>query len=155
LGLLAVVGTAFEALDLMGGEYRIDVDVMSGRVRTQRFVLGVCARERYTETEFAELVREFSLSDSARVPEWHCVNIQQRGLLAFGGLSWGTGYYEGPLLHCLELARLIRLRKLSGEEGRRAVAEFLGLLEKGDIDTMADSMRRRLEDLEAKISAHR
>lgn len=134
-----------EAFGVLGGAYRVDVDVLSGKVRVRRFVSSVVLSETTHETEFSKLVRRHSLAIASRKPEWRFSNSYGEGLLGvFEGL--GHGYYQGALTNCEFLARQIIPSGWVEKEGE-VVAAFLELLKKGDDDRSVQRMNEMLDEI--------
>ena len=115
----------------------VSVDLNSGRIRRQRFILGLLVDEEIEENELFYAAREFGLTRGAA--DWRTA--------AHDGLpSWGIMAARRHFPHsetcaaCSQLSDVLRVRRrgnMPEAESRELVTQFMKLMREEDVQSLS------------------
>ena len=114
-----------------------DIDINTGRIRHQRFLVGMCVRERFEETPISP---QFDLSNVA--PDWRRVNT-------FSPLVRHSPHYRfhSAIHQARELELIWQGTSFTPEAKKQACQDMLQLWQTSQSDYAAEGYIRALSDL--------
>lgn len=133
LACLAIILGALVAA--MSMEWREEVDVRSGRMRSRWLIAGCTLSESITDTDFSRMATEFV--DPRLLPDWRTVH-------SFSLLQPRSPFYTfHSVPYALqEFVFVCRLGWLNEEDQARIVPEILASLEDEDIDNLEEILSK-------------
>jgi hypothetical protein len=107
-----------------------DIDINSGRIRRQHFLVGLCVNESVEESSLSRLVSEVA---AERPPEWHRVNT-------FSPMVHHSPHYRyhGAIEQIREIEAIWQLAPFTAEAKRQVARDVLSLWQVDEGDSLVN-----------------
>ncbi len=128
-------------------ESALEIDINSGRIRTQRSILGCVTETKVHETAFSTAALQLGLPRRQAV--WrrcHSISYGIGGTLRSSFINGQAPYTCNNLCDVLEMYEM-RGRPFTEDEKRNEFGRFLELLRNGDVRQMDEEIQRLLKRL--------